>query len=111
MIAADAGAQMLISFREAADLTLQILIAMSVVASATALATVTAKSQQKPRPLIDVSRPALWEDAPTRIDRHERLASLGKPAAPAGKTAGAPCSNAIGLRVACDLVASSRRPS
>jgi hypothetical protein len=104
---------LLISFREAADLSFQIVIAVTVVVCGTALATVTAKGKQKPRQLIDVSRPVLWEAGPVRIDRQEQLLTITvrKPATTDGKAANSLCSDAIGLRIACDLVAVDRRPS
>lgn len=114
MIAADAGgATVLISFRDAAELSFQIMLAVAIVVSGTALATVTAKSKQKFRPVIDVSRPALWEAGPVRIDRQEQVLTITvrKPATMGGQAASALCSDAIGLRVACDLVTVDRRPS
>ena len=104
---------MLISFREAADLSLQIAIAVAVVVFGTSIAAVTASSKQTPQPVLDVSRPVLWESEPARIDHRQPLLTITvRPARTTdGQAANALCSDAIGLRIDCDLVAASRRPS
>lgn len=100
---------MLITFRETADLSLQIALAVAVVVCGTSLATVAANSEPKPRQVIDVGRPVLWDPTPVRVDRQEHLLTITvRP--PASQAAAAICSDAIGLRIACDLV-SNRRPS
>lgn len=107
------AATLLISFREAAELGFQIATAVAVVICGTSIATIAAQSHLKPQQLIDVNRPVLWAAEPVRIDRQTQLLTITihKPAVMDGQVANAVCSDAIGLRIACDLVAVDRNPS
>lgn len=99
---------MLISFREAADLSFQIVLAVGAVACGMSLAIVAAKSEQ-PRQMIDVSRPVLWEASIVRVDRHKPLTITVNTAA--NRPEGDLCSDAIGLRISCNLLKTAHRPS
>ncbi|NEJ71014.1 hypothetical protein GR197_10745 [Rhizobium phaseoli] len=98
---------MFISPREAADLGLQIALALALTASGMAIAS-SAVGREKGRiSSIDVSRPSLWTATPMRVD----------PAAQAHLRADTPvarelaastdtlCHDAIGLRLSCGLLA------
>ena len=101
---------MLISLREAGDLSLQITLAAAAIICGTSVAMMAARSEPKTHEALDLSRPVLWESGPVRIDRQEQILTITvRP--PAAQTASNTCSDAIGLRVACDLVAANRRPS
>lgn len=96
------------TFREAADVSFQIVLAVGAVAFGMSLASVAAKSEQ-PRQMVDVSRPVLWEASVVRVDRHEPLTLTINTAA--NQPEGDLCSDAIGLRISCNLLKTTHRPS
>lgn len=100
---------MLISFREAAELSFQIVLSVSLVVGGMSLATVTAKSSQKEIRKLDVSRPVLWTSAPVVVDRHDNFFTISVKSASTANAADDICSNAIGLRVTCELIAPSHK--
>ena len=100
---------MFVSLREAADLCLQIALAIAFTASGMAIASCTLDDEKAGISALDVSRPSLWTAVPTRVD----------PAAQVYLRADAPdelkladgaaelCHDRIGLRLSCDLIATS----
>ena len=98
---------MFVSLREAADLCLQIALAIAFTASGMAIASCTLDDEKAGISALDVSRPSLWTAVPSRVD----------PAAQAYLRADAPaelnladggdelCHDRIGLRLSCDLIA------
>ncbi|OWV79544.1 hypothetical protein ATY77_26495 [Rhizobium sp. R634] len=100
---------MFVSPREAADLCLHIALAIAFTASGMAIASCTLDDEEAGISALDVSRPSLWTAVPTRVD----------PAAQAYLRAAAPdelkladgaaelCHDRIGLRLSCDLIATS----
>jgi hypothetical protein len=99
---------LLMTFREAADVSFQIVLAVGAVAFGMSLASLAAKSEQ-PRQMVDVSRPVLWEASVVRVDRHEPLTLTVNTAA--NQPEGDLCSDAIGLRISCNLLKTTHRPS
>ena len=100
---------MLISFREAAELSFQIVLSVSVVVGGMAFASVTAKSSQKESHPLNVSRPVLWTSAPVIVDRHDNFFTISVKSASTANAADDICSNAIGLRVTCELIVPSHK--
>lgn len=95
---------MFISFREAADLSAQIALSVGVVVVGMSIAAVTARSEQKHVPVLDVTRPVLWASTPILVDRQEKLFKIGVRTASAGNPSDDICSDAIGLRMTCELI-------
>jgi len=97
---------MFVSPREAADLGLQIALAITLTMSGMAIASYAVRGEKDKISAIDVSRPSLWTAAPVRIDP-TRQAYL-RADTPAGlELAGAAddlCHDPIGLRLSCDLI-------
>lgn len=103
---------MLISFREAADLGFQLMMAVASVAGGMAIAEVATKPRLMQSTTIDISRPTLWASSPTYVDRQSPLLPITNMSVEtASQTAVGTCSDAIGLRIACDLLATGPRRS
>jgi len=98
-----------ISFREAADLSFQIVLSVSVVVGGMAIAAVARGDQKEIHPL-DVTRPILWTSAPTRVDRHDNIFTISVKSVASANAADDICSDAIGLRVTCELIVPERKP-
>lgn len=113
MTAADAGGDaLLISFREAADVSFQLAIAVATVACGMAIADLAMKKSDSYQPTIDVSRSILWASMPVRIGPQHQLSNGSDRLADAEpQAASGTCSDAIGLRIACALLTASPRRS
>ncbi|QKK15470.1 hypothetical protein [Rhizobium indicum] len=100
---------MFISFREAADLGLQIVLALTLTMSGMAIASYAVRNDKAKISAIDVSRPSLWTAAPVRVDfTTQTYLRANAPAGP--ELAGGAddlCNDPIGLRLSCDLIATS----
>ncbi|MBY5542416.1 hypothetical protein HFO60_20715 [Rhizobium leguminosarum] len=97
---------MFVSPREAADLGLQIALALVLTASGMAIAS-SAMGGEKAA--IDVSRPSLWTAAPMRVDptRQAYLRADAPAALELADGADDLCHDPIGLRLSCDLIVTS----
>lgn len=97
---------MFISFREAADLGLQIALALTLTMSGMAVASHAVRNDKAKISAIDVSRPSLWTAAPVRVDPTAQAYLRADD--PAGQElAGGTddlCHDPIGLRLSCDLI-------
>ncbi|ASR06761.1 hypothetical protein GFL91_04035 [Rhizobium leguminosarum bv. viciae] len=97
---------MFISFREAADLGLQIVLALTLTMSGMAVASYAVRNDKAKISAIDVSRPSLWTAAPVRVDLTTQ--TYLRADAPAGLelASGADdlCHDPIGLRLSCNLI-------
>ncbi len=97
---------MFISFREAADLGLQIALALTLTVSGMAVASYAVRNDKTKISAINVSRPSLWTAVPVRVDLATQ--TYLRADAPAGlELAGAAddlCHDPIGLRLSCDLI-------
>jgi hypothetical protein len=97
---------MFVSFREAADLGLQIALALALTVSGMAVASFAVRNEKAEISAIDVSRPSLWTAAPVRVDL--TMQAYLRADAPAGpELAGGAddmCHDPIGLRFSCDLI-------
>ncbi|MBY3036531.1 MULTISPECIES: hypothetical protein [Rhizobium] len=97
---------MFVSPREAADLGLQIALALALTASGMAIASSALGGEKGRISAIDVSRPSLWTAAPVRVDVTTQ--TYQRADAPAGlELAGTEddlCHDPIGLRLSCDLI-------
>jgi hypothetical protein len=97
---------MLISFREAADLSLQMVLAVMFTITAMTTATYVIKSERNSASPIDAARPSLWTAGPVRIDAgsqaYVREGNGG--IIPLSSSTDGICSDAIGLRLSCDLL-------
>lgn len=107
--APDGDATLFISFREAADLSLQIALSVCVVIAGMSIAAVTAKSEQRPTQKLDVTRPVLWASAPVYVDRHDDLFNIAVKSASDMKPSDDICADSIGLRVTCELIVPDRK--
>ncbi|ARM88102.1 hypothetical protein RHEC894_CH01788 [Rhizobium sp. CIAT894] len=100
---------MFVSPREAADLVLQIALALALTAGGMAIASSAMGGEKAGISGIDVSRPSLWTAVPTRIDPTTQ--PYLRADAPAGLKIAASdeksCHDPIGLRLSCDLIATS----
>lgn len=97
---------MFISAREAADLGLQIAIALAMTVSGMAIASCALRGEKDRISAIDVSRPSLWTAAPVRIDPTTQ-AYLRADASAGLELAGSTddqCLDPIGLRLSCGLI-------
>lgn len=97
---------MFVSPREAADLGLQIALALALTASGMAIASYAVRGEKARISAIDVSRPSLWTAAPVRVDLTTQ--TYLRADAPAGLEladgADELCLDPIGLRLSCDLI-------
>ncbi|WEA27170.1 hypothetical protein [Rhizobium binxianense] len=100
---------MFVSPREAADLGLQIALALALTASGMAIASSALGGEKAAVSPIDLSRPSLWTAVPMRVDPTTQ-ASLRADAPAEVELAGArneQCHDRIGLRLSCDLIATA----
>lgn len=98
---------MFVSPREAADLGLQIALALALTASGMAIASSAMGGEKAGIAAIDTSRPSLWTAVPMRVDPATQ-AYLRADAPAELELAGShdePCHDQIGLRLSCDLIA------
>lgn len=100
---------MFVSPREAADLSLQIALALALTASGMAIASSAMGGEKAGISAIDVSRPSLWTAIPMRIDpTTQAYLRADAPAGPElAASAERPCHDLIGLRLSCDLIVTS----
>ncbi|MEK1865244.1 MAG: hypothetical protein AAAC49_26040 [Rhizobium leguminosarum] len=100
---------MFISFREAADLGLQIALALALTMSGMAVASYTVRNDRAKISAIDVSRPSLWTAAPMRVDPATQAYLRADASAALELADGADdlCHDPIGLRLSCDLIVTS----
>ncbi|RUM05880.1 hypothetical protein [Rhizobium chutanense] len=98
---------MFVSPREAADLVLQIALALALTAGGMAIASSAMGGENAGIAAIDVSRPSLWTAVPTRVDPTTQAYLRADVAAELELAGGrdAPCHDQIGLRLSCDLIA------
>jgi hypothetical protein len=104
----------LITFKEAADLALQISLSLALVAGGVVVANVTTNGRDIPVERLDVDTPTLWSSVPVRIDHTlpDFIISVHSASAQSATSAGnGPCLNPIGLRVACDLLDAASQSS
>ncbi|RFB95158.1 hypothetical protein B5K11_09315 [Rhizobium leguminosarum bv. trifolii] len=100
---------MFVSPREAADLGFQIALALALTASGLAIASSAMGGEKLGISAIDISRPSLWTAIPKRIDpTTQAYLRADAPAEPelADGTDNL-CHDPIGLRLSCDLIATS----
>ncbi|MBB4290702.1 hypothetical protein GGE16_002742 [Rhizobium leguminosarum] len=100
---------MFVSPREAADLGLQIALALALTASGMAIASSAMGGEKAGVSPIDLSRPSLWSTVPMRVDPTTQ-APLRADAPTGLKLAGGrddQCYDRIGLRLSCDLIATA----
>jgi len=97
---------MFVSPREAADICLQIAIALALTVSGMAIASYAARGEKARISAIDVSRPSLWTAVPVRVDPTTQayLRVDGPAGLELAGGAGDLCHDPIGLRLSCDLV-------
>ncbi|MFF0949240.1 hypothetical protein ACFYE9_16635 [Rhizobium leguminosarum] len=97
---------MFISFREAADLGLQIVLALTLTMSGMAVASYAVRNDKAKISAIDVSRPSLWTAAPVRIDLTTQTYLRANAPAELELASGADdlCHDPIGLRLSCNLI-------
>ena len=93
---------MFISPREAGDLCLQMMLALTLTVSGMALASTVVKATEQRVSVIDVNRPSLWSAGPVRVGNAEPILLSDGRDMTAGE--GMPCHNTIGLRISCDLL-------
>src|SRR4051794_21502932 len=100
---------MFISFREAADLGLQMVLALTLTMSGIAVASYAARNDKAKISAIDVSRPSLWTAAPMRVDPAIQADVRADASAAVELADGADdlCDDPIGLRLSCDLIVTS----
>ncbi|MBB6224196.1 hypothetical protein [Rhizobium leguminosarum] len=100
---------MFVSPREAADLGLQIALALTLTASGMAIASSAMGGEKAGISEIDVSRPSLWTAVPTRIDPTAQtyLRADARAGLELAARAEELCRDPIGLRLSCDLIATS----
>ncbi|EJC79018.1 hypothetical protein Rleg4DRAFT_0599 [Rhizobium leguminosarum bv. trifolii WSM2297] len=100
---------MFVSPREAADLGLQIALALVLTASGMAIASSAVGSEKTGISAIDVSRPSLWTAVPMRVDPTTQAYLRADAPAALVLADGADelCHDQIGLRLSCDLMATS----
>lgn len=100
---------MFISFREAADLGLQIVLALTLTVSGMTVASYAVRNDKTEISAIDVSRPSLWSAAPVRVDPTTRAYLRADASAGLELADGADdlCHDPIGLRLSCDLIVTS----
>ncbi|MBY3173181.1 hypothetical protein HFO27_00675 [Rhizobium leguminosarum] len=100
---------MFVSPREAADLGLQIALALVLTASGMAIASSAMGGEKAGISAIDVSRPSLWTTAPMRVDptRQAYLRADAPAALELADGADDLCHDPIGLRLSCDLIATA----
>ncbi|EJZ21278.1 hypothetical protein NE852_09000 [Rhizobium sp. Pop5] len=98
---------MFVSPREAADLGLQIAIALALTVAGMAIASSAMGGEKVTISALDVSRPSLWTAVPMRVDPATQ--AYLRADAPAGLLladgADGLCHDQIGLRLSCDLMA------
>jgi hypothetical protein len=97
---------MLITFREVADLSFQMVLAVMLTIIAMTTATYVMKSERISASPINTARPSLWTAAPVRIDAGSQAyvrEGNGGIIQLSSSTDGI-CSDAIGLRLSCDLL-------
>ncbi|WFR99938.1 hypothetical protein [Rhizobium tumorigenes] len=102
---------MLMTSREAADLGLQIILAVGAVTWGMAVADVSLRGRQTPVHIIDIGRPVLWAAVPMHIDRPDQMFAVNAATPIAPRPENGICIDAIGLRMACDLIAPRPRSS
>ena len=97
---------MFIRLHEIGDLTLQLVVVLTMAAGGIAIASYAAQSAQKKGPELDVNRASIWTAEPTRIDPTMQAYLREEPVLPVhlATAEDAICSDAIGLRLSCDLV-------
>lgn len=100
---------MFVSPREAADLGLQIALALALTASGMAIASSAMGREKAGISAIDVGRPSLWTAIPMRIDPTTQayLRADARAGPELAASAEQPCHDPIGLRLSCDLIATS----
>ncbi|WP_049734234.1 hypothetical protein [Rhizobium ecuadorense] len=100
---------MFVSPREAADIGLQIALALALTASGMAIASSAMGGEKAGISAIDISRPSLWTAIPKRIDPTTQAYLRADTPAALELAEGADdlCHDPIGLRLSCDLIASS----
>ena len=98
---------MFVSPREVGDLCLQIAIALALTITGLAIASSAAGGEKVAISALDVSRPSLWTAVPTRIDPATQAYLRADVPAGLELADGADelCHDQIGLRLACDLMA------
>ncbi|RUM25144.1 hypothetical protein EFQ99_10190 [Rhizobium vallis] len=100
---------MFVSPREAADLGLQIAIALALTVTGMAIASSATGGVKVGISALDVSRPSLWTAVPMHIDPATQAYLRADP--PTGLEFAARaddvCHDQIGLRLSCDLIATS----
>ncbi|OWV91498.1 hypothetical protein ATY78_15720 [Rhizobium sp. R635] len=97
---------MFVSLREAADLCLQIALAITFTASGMAIASCALGGEKAGISALDVSRPSLWTAVPMHIDPLAQSYLRADAPAELELAAGADelCHDQIGLRLSCDLI-------
>ncbi|MBC2803506.1 hypothetical protein [Rhizobium ruizarguesonis] len=100
---------MFVSFREAADLSLQIALVLALTASGMAVASSAVGGEKAGISALDVSRPSLWTAAPMRVDPTTQAYLRADAPAALELADGADdlCHDLIGLRLSCDLIVTS----
>ena len=102
---------MLMTSREAADLGFQVILAIGAVTWGMAVADVSLRGRQTPVHIIDIGRPVLWAAVPMHIDRLDQMFAVNAATPMAPRPENDICIDAIGLRMACDLIAPRPRSS
>ncbi len=103
------GLSMFISFREAADLLCQMIIAVTLTAGGMTFADYVVRSERTTVSALDPDRPSLWTAGPVRIDPTAQafVRDDGDHLLRLANVTGSTCSDAIGLRLSCDLLTTS----
>ncbi|WP_434730037.1 hypothetical protein [Rhizobium binae] len=100
---------MFVSPREAADIGLQIALALALTAGGMAIASAALGGEKTGISAIDLGRPPLWTVVPTRVDptAPARLRADAPPDLELASGSGDLCHDRIGLRLSCDLIVTS----
>ncbi|NNG71297.1 hypothetical protein HLI18_15455 [Rhizobium laguerreae] len=100
---------MFISFREAAELGFQIVLALTLTMSGIAVSSYAVRNDKAKISAIDVSRPSLWTAAPMHVDPATQAYVRSDASAALELADGADdlCNDPIGLRLSCDLIVTS----
>lgn len=100
---------MFISFREAADLGFQIVLALTLTMSGIVVSSYAVRNDKAKISALDVSRPSLWTAAPMHVDPATQAHVRSDASAALELADGADdlCNDLIGLRLSCDLIVTS----
>lgn len=100
---------MFVSPREAADIGLQIALALALTAGGMAITSAPLGGEKAGISALDVGRPPLWTAVPTRVDptTRARLWADAPLDLELASDTGGRCHDRIGLRLSCDLIATS----